>query len=567
VHSRERSFSRSAFGVKKESFYRNLYRGSSPGDSFVSAFSDLFSLTTLAKKEGTRPDACHLAPEIRVFFLDASISPLLAENPSSSRKMKLPRVPPTRNSSPGEPQRRLQHIQRQLSQNSLSEFRIGFENDEFRSRKDVESLIHVIEDKYLQRLSLDKFSFLESIQIGWKLPNFALGPVLQQIIPMLLQHPGTVRHLQLTIHSRAPLPTIQRLISWPTLETLDLGSLSIQACAVNTPGRQRRGTNGVCGRGSLSPRHRSASPTSTIKTDSSSDDDGKRLGDYSVLHALPYISSSIKTLKLAGCELTADQMIDTIRILRTKRNLKSLSLRNNRCLVMNGWLDDLLDELPFLKALDVSICDLGPVDGMNLANSLRAHSDCRLERLNIAGNYRLDESIPEIVDACISAGLSEVECSHCDISNEIQESIFELMATRQPCPLRSLKMQGARISSSSGLVRCIEQNKSLERLILNHPRDPFEVSAQNLELFLAAIRNNYYLCSFQIDLPWNYDKKVQKELEHWLTLNRCGRSILVEDPRRNWPTVIAAIDGLRDIDALHWILRRGVEQFCIDRAS
>ena len=481
--------------------------------------------------------------------------------------MKLPRVLPTRNSSSEEPQRRLQHIQLQLSQNALTEFRIGFENDEFRSKKDVESLIRVIEDKYLQRLSIDKFSFLESIQIGWKLPNYALGPVLQQILPMLLQHPAKVRHLQLTIHSWAPLPTIQRLISWPTIETLDLGSLRIQARALNTTSRQHRGVNGVCDRGSLSPRHRSASPTSTVKTDSSSDDDGKRLGDNSILHALPYISSSIKTLKLAGCELTVDHMSEAIRVLRTKRNLKSLSLRNNRRLVIDGWLDDLLEELPFLKVLDLSICDLSPVDGMNLANSIRAHSDCRLERLNIAGNYRMDESIPEIVDACISAGLYEVECSHCDISNEIQEAIFDLMATRKPCSLRSLKMQGARISSSAALVRCIEQNESLERLLLNHPRDPFEVSAQNLELFLAAIRNNYYLSSFQIDLPWSYDKKVLKELEHWLTLNRCGRSILVNDPRRNWPSVIAAIDGLRDIDTLHWILRMGVEQFGSDIVS
>jgi hypothetical protein len=285
------------------------------------------------------------------------------------------------------------------------------------------------------------------------------------------------------------------------------------------------------------------------------------LEDDSVLNALPYISLSIKTLKLVDCDLKVDHLADMICILRKKHNLRCLSLRNNRYLYIDGWVNDLFEKLPFLKALDLSICDLDPVDGLNLATSL-SHPDARLESLNISGNVRLDNSIPDIVHACIVSGVRELECSYCNISSsEVQETIFEILANKKPCSLRSLTMRGTRMASISALIRCIEQNESLERLLLNHPREPGEVSSQNLELILAAVRNNYYLCDLQIDLPWRSENSVLKELNYWLTLNRCGRSILVNDSRRNWLKVITAVDRWGDIDALHWILRSGAEQF------
>ena len=81
----------------------------------------------------------------------------------------------------------LKAIKKKLEQNSLVELRLGFEEGEFRSKRDVQSLVQVIEQKFHHQLSLHKYSCLRSISIGWRLPNFALGPVLQSVIPSLLK--------------------------------------------------------------------------------------------------------------------------------------------------------------------------------------------------------------------------------------------------------------------------------------------------------------------------------------------------------------------------------------------
>jgi hypothetical protein len=495
-------------------------------------------------------------------FLD--ISDTTKEPTPRSLVMKLPCVPHAMSTMPEDSSGSLQHLQRKLAQNALSEFKIGFENDEFRSKKDVRTLIHTIQEHYLRKLAVDKVSCLEIIRIGWKLPNFALAPILQQVIPLLLKQPAKVQHLQLMINSWVPLPTIKPLVAWHTLETLELQSLRVLTrSAVREHGNRDRGWPHASTR-----RSSSSSPTFPgNKTDSSSEGDTTESGDDSVLKALPYISPSITTLKLVDCDLTAEHMPDLISILRKRRNLRCLSFRHNRYLFVDTWLDKLLEKMTFLKALDLSICDLNPVDGMSLANALKANPQTGLESLSIAGNYRLGESISEIVYACTLSGIKELECSYCDVSDRVQEVVFDLLATKKHCSLRSLKMQAARITNIPALIRCIEENESLERLLLHHPREPVGVSSHSFSLILDAVRHNHYLTDFQVDLPWKVDERVAKELEHWLTLNRCGRSILVNDPRRTWPNVLAAVNRLGDIDALHWILRSGVGQLRLCEVS
>jgi hypothetical protein len=481
--------------------------------------------------------------------------------------MKIPLIPQHKSKSE-QKAGPLQTIQRKLAQNSLAEFKIGFEGDEFRSKRDVQSLINTIQDQYLHKLAMDKVSCLESIRIGWKLPRFALGPVLQQIVPMLLQQPAQVHHLQLVINSCIPLPTIQRLVSWHTLETLDLQSLRIRTRCVSDP---RPVDRGLHDRG-LHPlrRHRALASamasssyiSSTTKRETSSDDGFITADDSSVLAALPYISPSIKTLKLVDCSLEVRDMQGLITCLRKKYHVQSLSLRHNRRLYLNGWEKDLLQSLPFLKALDLSICDLDPVDGMRLAAALTQSANCSgLESLSVAGNYRINEAIPQLVEACTRKGVIELDCSFCDVQNKCQHEVFNFLATAQPCSLRSLKMQAVRMKNVAALVRCIENNTSLERLILDHPREPYEVSSPSLDEILKAVRENYYLKVLRVDPPWDVDRKVLEEMEHWMTLNRCGRSILVHDSSKYWPRVLANTARLNDIDTLHWMLRNGAEQF------
>jgi hypothetical protein len=479
--------------------------------------------------------------------------------------MKLPLLP--QHKSKSEPTAGpLQTIQRKLAQNALTEFKIGFDIDEFRSKRDVQSLINTIQDQYLHKLALDKISCLESIRIGWKLPCFALGPVLQQIVPMLLQQPAQVQHLQLMINSWVPLPTIQRLVSWHTLETLDLQSLKIRTRCVSDPrpvadrGRSPRRRNWAFVPAISSPSYIS----STTKSDAASDDGfitAAAAVDDNVLAALPHISPSIKTLKLVNCALQVQDMPELIRCLRKKRHVQCLSLRHNRRLYMNGWEKDLLHSLPFLKALDLSICDLDPVDGMRLAAALSKNSNSDIQSLSVAGNYRIHESIPQLVKACSLKGVIEMDCSFCDVQNKCQQEVFDFLATAQPCSLRSLKMQAVRMKNADSLVHCIEHNTSLERLILDHPREPYELSSQCMGQIVDAVRDNYYLKVFRVDPPLDVDSKVLEEMEHWMTLNRCGRSILVNDSSKYWPLVLANTSRLNDIDTFYWMLRNGAEQF------
>jgi len=474
--------------------------------------------------------------------------------------MKLPRVAPHRSGSMDITPRPLDIIATKLTQNSLSEFKIGFEDGEFHSTSDVQRLIHIIQDKYFRRLAADKASCLRSIRIGWKLPKFAIGPVLEQIIPMLLQYPANVELLQLNLNSWVQPPVVERLISWYTLKTVELGSLRIQTCGVSLKedgSRRRRKTDRVF---SGLPRKRSVSPDAVMEIEFSSDDGETIKGDETILRVIPFLPSSLETLHLVDCNLSVDNIAPVIRILRKRRNLRCLSLRLNRRLCVDGWMDDLLEKLPLLKELDLSICDLGVVDGMNLANSLIAHPNTRLTRLSVAGNCRLDESMETIFHACVKSGTTELECSHCEVTAKLQGILFDLMATHKPCLMRSVKLQGARIINIPALVRCIEQNESLECLLFNNPRDPNRISPQSLALLLTAIRKNFYLSEFEVDLPYRVDEDVMKELKYWLTFNGCGRSILMNDPRRNWPDVIAAVDGMGDIDTLHSFIRMGIEQ-------
>lgn len=451
----------------------------------------------------------------------------------------------------------LQIMQSKLARNCLTEFVIGFEMNEFRSKRDVQSLINAIEKQYFHRLATDKISFLQSIRIGWKLPRFALVPVLQVVLPLLLRSPARVKRLQIMINATIPLPIMETLISRTTLETLDLQSLRIQTRSNSEPRPCQRGW-----RNSKSPNP-SSSPVSSTTKSVLSKKDRFHLADDIVLAVLPYLPPTVTTLKLNDCNLQAEHIPRLVDILRKKIHVRVLTLRQNRLLYMNGWEHDLLKQLPFLTALDLSICDLHAGDGVRLAAALTEHTKSKLESLNVAGNYGLRESVADIVKACSRRGIVELDCSFCDIPSKYHSQIFEFLATEENCSLRSLKMQSVSIKNPAPLIRCIEQNTSLERLILNDPHVQRPLTPATMDMLLATIRNNYYLQVLQVDTACNQDEKVLKEMEYWMTLNRCGRSILLHDERRSWPQVLARFANLDDPDTFYWILRNGAEHFAM----
>jgi hypothetical protein len=83
-----------------------------------------------------------------------------------------------------------QLLVRSIAQNSLVHFKLGFKDNEIRTKRDVQQLIRAVRDNYLQQAALDKHSSLETIRIGWNLPGFALAPILQHVLPYLLQKPS-----------------------------------------------------------------------------------------------------------------------------------------------------------------------------------------------------------------------------------------------------------------------------------------------------------------------------------------------------------------------------------------
>ena len=453
----------------------------------------------------------------------------------------------------------LQIMEHKLARNSLTEFVIGFELNEFRTKRDVQNLIHTIEKQYFHRLATDKISFLESIRIGWKLPKFVLAPILQVVVPLLLRAPARVKRLQIMINETIPLPIMQRLISRTTLETLDLQSMRIQTRSISQPRSTHTGWS------NSESQSRSCSPVSSTTKSLPTKKKQFSLSDDMVLAILPYLPPTITTLKLNDCNLQVEHIPRLIEVLRTKIHVRFLSLRHNRRLYMNGWEQDLIEKLPFLTALDLSICDLDSVDGIRLAAALTKNTKSKLQSLNVADNWRLRESIPELVKACSQKGIIELDCSVCGVEGDYLNEIFEFLATDKQCSIRSLTMQSVRIKNPVPLIQCIEKNTSLERLIIDFPRVPCPLTPDTFEKISVAIRNNYHLQVLQIDSAWNQDQKVLKEIAHWTELNRCGRSILLHDKSRcrYWPQVLARAASLQDRDSFYWIVRNGAEQFAM----
>jgi hypothetical protein len=116
----------------------------------------------------------------------------------------------------------------------------------------------------------------------------------------------------------------------------------------------------------------------------------------------------------------------------------------------------------------------------------------------VAGNYRMALAIPELVQVSVSQ-LVELDCSFCDLQNKSQKQVFELLASTPQCTIRSLRMQGTRINDTEVLVQCIQHNRSLEQVILDHPRESFPIEADGLGEMLEALQHNYRLQFLQVD--------------------------------------------------------------------
>jgi hypothetical protein len=429
-----------------------------------------------------------------------------------------------------------------LAANTLLEFKVGFNNGELSSKHDVRNLIKVIEDKYFHKLVNDKHSCLKSIRIGWNLPRCVLVPMLQEVIPMLLKPPAKVTHLQLALDCWVPESTLKRLVSWHTLESLELGGVRIQTRAVSDVRHNR-------GKFRLTPTERHSE---RFQPPLSSNLDDNIIG------IIPYISESIESLKLSENDLQSHYIPLLCDNVRKKRNIKSLSLRHNRDLA--GCWEELLD-LPQLKSLDLSICDMDESDGYMIVKALKEQNHC-LKKLSVAGNYRMAGAIPAMVEAAGTTALVAFDCSFCEVNNRFQRQVFHILATVPNCTLRSLRMQGTRIKNVDGILECIHKNQSLENLVLDHPREPAPLAANDISTMMEAVQSNYFLQDIRFDVE-KRNKDIMQGAQFWLDLNRCGRSLLLQenDTGKSWSNVIYSAAQMNDKDIVFWLLKHGANQF------
>jgi hypothetical protein len=173
----------------------------------------------------------------------------------------------------------------------------------------------------------------------------------------------------------------------------------------------------------------------------------------------------------------------------------------------------------------------------------------------------MSEAIPNIV--CLSASrLQELDCSFCDVQGKMQRKVFQALATSTNCTIKSFSMQGTRIGDVTELVNCIQNNISLRRIILDHPREPFHVSRAGMERVLDAMKLNYSI--FTLKLDTYHCEDLWREMEFWLQLNRCGRRVLLQenkDRKISWSTVLETGAENYDVNVLYWLLKHGSVMF------
>jgi len=428
----------------------------------------------------------------------------------------------------GEKPSNFQKLVRSVGQNSLVHLEIGFEENEIRTKRHLEELLKAVH-RYQHQVAIDKYSSLETIRIGWKL-KVALGPILQTVLPLLLKKPSKVRHLELNLNAAVPAPILEQLIACTTIEKLTLRSMSILNRCVSDPSHNCQ----------------------SFAIDSSWTDD-------SIVQVLPSLSPSVRKLHLIDCEIQEYHIPKLCDALKKKRGLQALSLRHNRNLE-GGW-DELL--CLHVKSLDLSLCDLDPLDGLNIARALKKNRT--LKHLSVAGNYRITMAIPELVNVACKT-LTAINCSFCEITNDFQSRVFKILATTERCTIRSLILQGARIKDSKWLIRCLEMNKSLQRLEMHHPRDTSKpIGTHSLTKIIAAVQNNYYLEEIKLGVL-HYEKKRLLEMDFWLLLNQCGRRVILHEctstiPTKSWMEVLRDAGSTKNRELVYWLLQNGATLF------
>eukprot|EP00535_Pseudo-nitzschia_heimii_P012081 CAMPEP_0197194664 /NCGR_PEP_ID=MMETSP1423-20130617/29658_1 /TAXON_ID=476441 /ORGANISM="Pseudo-nitzschia heimii, Strain UNC1101" /LENGTH=412 /DNA_ID=CAMNT_0042648121 /DNA_START=342 /DNA_END=1580 /DNA_ORIENTATION=- len=397
--------------------------------------------------------------------------------------------------------------------------------------------------------------------------------MLQDVIPALLHEPVRIKNLELILNHNQPVPEgcLKRIVSWHSLQSVDLRSTTLRVLSTTGLRTQLQPKKQSITRRNILLKHQR---NNSVKPTMMESEEPRIWEQVNIINIIPYLSSGIKTLKFMSCGINKYHIpILCENIHRRMHGLEKLSLRQNFSL--DGGYHYLF-ALGGIRSLDLSLCDLDETDGYCVAHAIKKCENDNLQQLNLAGNYRLSMSVPDIVRAGATK-LLHMDCSFCGVNMKSHQEVFEILAEKpthsqsispsfqsgKKCTLQSFRMQGIVLYDVKGLIKCIRNNHSLRSLVVNHPHETRSISLESMQEVVEALRSNYSLQVLKFDIIPSQCLGMLKEFDFWLRLNRCGRRLLLQTNEviDSWTNIIALAAKSNDHNVVFWLLKHGSVTF------
>lgn len=404
-----------------------------------------------------------------------------------------------------------------LNKQDLQQLRIGWNIDETWNRRRVT----ILEKALLANRSLRKVS------IGWRLDAPTVVAILKSIRHLPLES------LKLILDHPIPESVLKTLLQSQTLlQVLDLRGISVTR------------------------RHsliRNRQDTSLMDTNVVSRIFGR--GNFSLMH--PHLTE----LYLVDCGLTdrtAELLADYMHL---RGGLQELSVRSNRALGCKGV--QLLVQAPISRKLDLSLCDLGPIEVEALANALQ-NRQWPLHHLLLCGNYRLDiEGVVAMTQPETLAKLVHLDMSFCDLGDYKTTVLFEALIKARSPTLQHVTLQGCRLLSNDVvdcLCRLLRANTNIRFLTLDNPASPSGMSLAQLQKVTGCLRDNFHVEELRLDRVRHHEEAYcWQQVAFYIRLNQAGRRVLLGGSRADWVKALSRSN--HDMELSYWMVLNSAAHF------
>jgi len=434
-----------------------------------------------------------------------------------------------------------------LRRNRVTELRIGWRDSNYlQSHRNV----HALE----RALAVNKS--VTTVSIGWRSRDTVLWEFLQVLTRASKRLQLTRLQIVLDRGKWIPEHILRALLMQQTgLVELELQSVRVLR-RVDSTGLIHKDFCCTDSSEWLSSTPTSTGSTSTVATSaaqhyqrkyrraaaatSHSSPDKKKNCNHSVISRVlvhMYHHGSLKSIQLTDCDITDKDAVDLAEYLHIRGGLARLSLRgNSRYLGRRGLR--MICQAPVMQQLDLSLCDLDPIDVQVVAASI-AKRPWPLGELVLCGNYRMDTPglIALTAPACCDK-LIGLNISYCDVgpvkAKKFLESLWQNLSPSSA--LQQINMQGCRLRGRDGdvadaLRRILQKNSSLRVVKINDPSDPQNMGAPELLHLLAGLEFNYEVEELHVDsLANDQESLIRRDMDFLIRLNRAGRRVLRASP-------------------------------------